>query len=551
MGRHDDYRSLPMTNQGDLSGIRQEKGASALIIAGAMVLLLGMAAIAIDLGAGFNERRQDQIAADIGSVAGALEWVVGSTSGIRDQALALTRSNLTSSYSNAEWQTIWESCMDPERTAEWNANGYLFQPVESPWTAGTPLDCISIDSRGYVRVRVPDQLTSAPFGGVIGSPSLTTHADAIAKILVRGVGGILPFGLPNSPGAGEQTCLSSAPTGLAGDPCSGSLAGNFGTLKARIFGDPEIPIPPNCTASPLGSTLAQNIAAGVDHPVVTAPSASVATEIRDQCFNVPVNTLETDVGFPNNGVEEGLVTGPIPFGFTPRLQQPHSDTPSWPAPYTQNVAGYDIDDIPLWAFLRDDLDDSPSADPADRVPTSCLKSEFDGSNTIDYYDPAGPDDFDGDGNSDSAASWQHMTICFAQYLGDSDVDGVVDSTPYSAILFVDGIEDDPSDPPEWGLIDSPRFSYVPEFWESTLGAGSSWNHIKRFRPIFLQGTWWKKGNDWAVHHPGEACSCPSNAYGMQQLSVFVVPDSALPLDLRGDPIPPSGPVNPYDVELFR
>ena len=50
---------------------KEESGAVAILIAISMVLLLGIAAIAIDLGAGFNERRQDQTSSDLAVVAGA------------------------------------------------------------------------------------------------------------------------------------------------------------------------------------------------------------------------------------------------------------------------------------------------------------------------------------------------------------------------------------------------------------------------------------------------------------------------------------------------
>ena len=43
-----------------------ELGASAVVVALSMLLLLGGTAIVVDLGAGFNERSQDQSAADAG-----------------------------------------------------------------------------------------------------------------------------------------------------------------------------------------------------------------------------------------------------------------------------------------------------------------------------------------------------------------------------------------------------------------------------------------------------------------------------------------------------
>ena len=75
------------------SGPESERGAAAILIASCLVLLLGMAAFAIDYGFGLNERRVDVAAADIGVMAGAVESL-GTTADIRDQILSFTRLNL-------------------------------------------------------------------------------------------------------------------------------------------------------------------------------------------------------------------------------------------------------------------------------------------------------------------------------------------------------------------------------------------------------------------------------------------------------------------------
>ncbi len=96
--------------------------------------------------------------------------------------------------------------------------------------------------------------------------------------------------------------------------------------------------------------------------------------------------------------------------------------------------------------------------------------------------------------------------------------------PYSAIMFSETLES------------NPRFAYVPQFYENTLGNGNSWLHIKRFKAIFLQGTWWKKGNTTLAFHPGEICAgCNANNYSMLQLSGFIMPNSALPARVTSGP----------------
>lgn len=527
--------------------VREEAGTSMLIITASLILLIGMAALALDLGAGFNERRQDQTAADFAVLAGALFAVQGGAE-VVDQALDVAELNLDTTYAPNEWQSLWEACVDP--AAERNAGGYNFVALDPPpgWTVTSPADwCISLDpALGLLRVRLPDQVVEAQFGGVIGTPSLTTSAVAVAKIFVVAPGGILPFGLPSGAGGGEHLCLSSAPSGIATDPCTGPLAGNFGVLKARLFGNDVLGTPENCTASPLGQVLAINIAVGVDHIIVTDPDGDPANEVRDECFNPFVDTMNTDTGFPNNGTEEGLV-GPVPGGFDPRLER-SSNT-------TTIVNGEEVDNTPAWDFLLTGTDgtnnlgnpdyggtNTPS-DMTDDAPASCDPASFT-SGPMDWDGDGVNDDYDGDGNADSRGSWQHFAICLRQYVGDFDFDGTKESTESSVVMINESI-----------LTNEARFAYVPQFWESTLGTGNDWLHIKRFRAVYLQSTGWKSGNDYLFHHPGENCPPPCNSGGwnMVQLSAFTLPDNALPPGLRGNPLPPgsNSQVIPFLTELYR
>lgn len=507
---------------------RRDHGATALVIAISMFVLMGFAALVVDIGAGFNERAQDQSAADAATLAGAGN-AVGGTGAIRDAALNYVAANISQTYSAGDWQTLWEGCTDPDK-------GATFQPVDSPWSGGT-LDCISIDPVGFVRVKVPNQILDTTFGNVIGFSNLAVSAAAEARLAPIGTGGVLPFGLASDVGDGDHTCLSSSPTGLADDPCVGSDSGNFGTLKGRQFGNPLIPTAVNCTASPLGNTLAVNIAVGLDHWVTVDDDADVTNEVRDHCFNLGVDTLNTDTGFPNNGAEQGLARGPVTGGLTPRLQQ-------GPFPKVNRFGDF-LDNKPLWDFLR-----SPTGsylDPGDTgfngaidFPRSCAGFDatgydWDGDGTTDSNI-----DWDGDGTNDENESWQHMAQCLEDY---------VNGGHYSSVMFrTDGPEANN------GLEDSPRFGYVPQFWEDDLGNGNSWLHVKRFKAVWLQGTWWKKGNTVKVFNPGEDCTgCTQSSYGMMQLSAFVLPDSALPEALRGDPPPGPGGngINPFRVELYR
>lgn len=488
-----------------------DRGTSAILIAFSMVLLMGIAAVVIDAtGAGFNERRQDQVSADVAASAGGVEVLLGasgtgaSTDDMVTAALASARSNLSTQYSNAEWQQLWEGCTDPNRNAEPGDN---FVALDSPsgWNVTDPSNwCMSVDAaKSLFRVRVPDQLVPTTFGGAIGFSELTTNAAAVVNFDEEG-GGVLPFGIPSGIADGVHHCLSEPPPGLSNDPCDMPDSGNFGVLKAKIFGSSPYN---GCNAAPSNPVLALNIAAGIDHMVLPALDADPANEIRDECFNFPVNTLETDTGFPQ-GVEDGLGTGSgLPAGETALLKQ-------GPQP-TENVAGNNLDDRPLWHWLLpgssgiyDDID----------APMTC--------------------------NPSSVSTWQDMGQCLEDYVAGG----------YSTVIFSTDLGDRSTN--NW----TPRFGYAPQFHESSLGPGNTWRHVARFRAIFIQGTWWKKGSNWKAHQPGEGCfddggastSCAGGgSHALKQVTSWIIPDEALPSELKGDPPGSAIGINPFVLRLIR
>lgn len=505
----------------------RERGATAVIVAASMILLIGIAAVAIDLGAGFNERRQDQVAADAGSLAGALEAINGATA-VTQEAADFVASNLETT--TAAMASSWISCVDPasERNAEPGDNfqSTVLANAAASWLGATPSSpsdwCMSFDPvKQLFRVRIPDQFVDTTFAGVIGSSSVSTGASAVTQIVTAAPGQILPFALDNGPSGGDHVCLSSGPTGLAVDPCDGSTTGNFGTLKGRQFGSPTLGTDENCNSSPVGQTLAQNIALGFDHVVVTDPDGLVSNEVRDVCKNPLVDTLNTDTGFPNNGTEAGLV-GPVPstsYGTpTARLRktftgsvvtQQFSDI--FNTPSTQP-----IDNTPLWDYLLPssvvDYGGLDATTTADDAPASCDP------------DPSGPLEID---------TWQEMVACLDDYANVG---------PSNAVIFDEDL-----------LQNSARFSYIPQFWESSLGTGNSWNHINRFRAVYINITVWKKGSNYGFHAPGEGCllgDCTTSGWAMKQVTAYTFPDNALPPLLRGDPIPPSPGLNPISEVLL-
>jgi hypothetical protein len=496
---------------------RLERGATAILVALSLFLLLGFAAIAIDLGLGFNERRQDQTAADIGVMAGAIE-TLGPNHQIRDLILDFTRRNVIATYTSADWQARWEGCMDPGRV-ELNADGFNFQPVAAPAGWDTPsgrLDCISFDAGGYVRVNLPQLEFETTFGQLMGIDELETSAAAVARIASRSGGGILPFALLSSAGQGQHVCMRDGSGGHAEEPCDGPDAGNLGALQSIHYGtQPEGPSR-NCNGIPKKDVVAVNIAYGIDHRIVLDPDGLAKNAVRDTCKNMDnglsPDTMNTFTGL-SSGVQEGLATGPVPDGLVaPRLQQ--GDNPK------RNVYGRPLDDKPLWEYIDPSLSVSVAA--PDDIPASCQRFTFDDSTQT-------PHDWDGDGSNDESESWEHLSACLGEYVAGA----------HTSPLFLETLEE------------SPRFGYVPQFWGNSFGSGNSWLTVRTFRATWLQGTWWKKGSKVTVFHPGESGTFTAGGkWGLIQVSGIIVPDTSLPGVLRGK-TPPGGGVNPFEPELFR
>ena len=371
------------------------------------------------------------------------------------------------------------------------------------WTVSSPW-CISIDPAGFVRVRLPGQAVETSFGRVLGVSQLQTGADAIARWASRGGGGLLPFGVLGNATTGENICLRDR-GGQPVPPCDGPDQGNFGAIESPQFGNVAL----GTTGCPMfgnkSAELAVNIVLGLDHRVVPDPDGQQSNEVRDTCGVInggsTPDTLNTFQGLAN-GVIEGLATGgnPLPNAFLPpRLQR--TSTPI-------SILGYPLDNKPLWQYIDPALT-SPS------VPASCVRSTFD--NALPDFD------WNGDGTPDRPESWEHMESCLLSYSAGN------------AVLFLETI------------AESPRFAYIPQFWENTWPNGNGWRHIRQFRATFVQTLWIKRGGNTAEFNPGEPFSLNGNGnISIFQLNGFLLPDAAL----RGTP-PPGGGLNPFIPELYR
>jgi hypothetical protein len=521
----------------------RDDGASAIIIAFTMVLVMGLAALVIDAtGAGFNERRQSQTAADTAVMAGAMGYVLGETDDVKvNNVLDVARANLDTEYSDAEWQALWEACQDPDINAVDVGTGTpeQFFPMANPFPSpSTPtLECVS-ESSSYIRVVIPNQEVDTTFGKVIGFDSLETYAVAIARIESdENANGLLPFGIPGGAADGEA-CLSTNPSGTAEPPCQGPTAGGFGAINSEFFGD--FFGSPSCSF-PGSPELAQNVALGIDHfvDVWSADSANAAgvsigdphpgnvtvggySDVSyDQCAIVggvvepqvsghefPANTLNADSGFSQAAaVEEGLISDATFFGEPSRLQNTSNPTQDLvKRRQGANNVVYPLDDRGPWDYLTGS--------------GACSSASYNGLNTD--------------------AKVALFQTCLSGYSGTSDI-------------F------------DTDIGDSPRFAWAPQYWHALAGTSNAWYPVEQYRMVFVGGLWFNcdassPGNCGAIFYPdadsedgnAEICDAQGSTcqlLNLDQMSAWILPDEAVPDSVRASF--PSGDPSPFVPTLYR
>lgn len=531
----------------------RERGATALFLAGSMVLLLGVAAIVLDLGVGYNDRNQQQIAADNAVMAGALDKAdfLGDAS-IVGSVMQFAQSNIRNLYSgpnDAAWVQLWRSCVDSGNTgwvplrepAGWAS--IATATVSAP-TGNETLDCVSQTS-SLLRVRTPDQLTDTSFGKVLGVQYIRTNAAAIAKAELNSpVPPMVPFGISGAAGPGEL-CFGSSPSGTAELPCTGPSSGTFGTILSELFGD--FLGTPNCGNPTSTNSIRINSAIGIDHLLDPWPNSggtvvvgsahprdsfvlnSLTETNRDACDlvgghavpvdGIPLNTLRVDTGFPSNELQSGLVSDDTFFGKMSRLQRwGEVSNPFRTVVARRTGTGpllWELDNRGPWYYLTTS---AASFDPR------CDKATY-----ISSMPTVGP-----------GSKVARFNQCISAYVSMGSTTELFDA----------------------GIANSPRFVWAPQYW-FTLPNGLSWEPIYKFRMSFLGGTWFKGGSpaDILVFYPDEDVNdstgpelCLPSGGGkchqltLWQLSAWYLPDSSLPLSVRSG-LP--GPNRPRVASLWE
>jgi hypothetical protein len=137
---------------------------------------------------------------------------------------------------------------------------------------------------------------------------------------------------------------------------------------------------------------------------------------------------------------------------------------------TVEISGYDIDNTPLWAFLNDD----------------------------------------GKALCGTPSNKADMITCLGNW------------KPSNGVIF------------DLALDSSPRWAWVPLFWENDLGTGNTDRTIREFRPVYLQTTLWKCNATTCsvVHEAGETPVGSGSNLEIEAVSGLQVPLGALPTAMQ-------------------
>ncbi len=483
----------------------RERGATAVLVAGSMFLLMGIAAIAIDYSAALNERRQDVGAADTAAIGGLLEAAVTTAANplqvAVDEAKQIANTNTPGTITDADWS----ACIDAEALVNPSTLGSLGIVNGSA--------CISFSADfTTMRVRIPDQDVPTTFGRVLGRDEISTFAAAEATLSssLEGGGGF-PSGLFS--GSGIEFCIkaSTAGAGVCGSPASG----NFGDFVPYFYTDVD-PGPSNttCTSGLTPAPLAWTMANGIDHFFGLAPAIDAGARLNGSgCPALPRPLFPDRVG-PGGGysaadITDGLVTGgTFGGGYAGRL-----DRGPFQGGGFSIFGGRTIDNVALWSYIRGDV-----------TTPSCVAARALGGSPADWD-----------------AAKQLMIDCLTDHTG---------------LLFTAD------------LSRTPRLASVPVYFQSSPVPNGADYDIREFAPIFIQSIWTNHGPQWTCdgdvvvtagescrHDPGMSGAITIAAPGQRTLvaaSALVLKCSHLPADVCQSTLNGGSPSDVFvRVELTR
>ncbi len=461
---------------------RDERGVVLVITTLLLVVLLGIAGLAIDLGYAYEQRRQVQNSADAAALGAAQD--LPSLTTTEGDAKSLSQTNLP----NGSFP--WSSCSDPGRLG-----------VSAP---DTP--CVSYDSSfTRLRVRLPQQSFPTFFGRAIGVNSTSTFATATARVVGAGFASIAPYALFSGFTAG-LACLKQGPSGHRIATCDDPSSGNFNLLDITQYGNATLNTPQRCGNSFERARAIDNIAIGADHMF----NVYNGTELVDGCGQPGPNTIPPRTGNDISAFDTGLVHG----GSTDTSDGGGARLKRGQYPKA-NVLGTQLDNKPLWEFI-------PELRPGQtlpNVPNSCERATFDSLLAT------------------TPTSQQQTTMQAALEQCVTDYE----TGKYTGLVFGANTNPFGKEVPVdlYDIQLSARFAYVPQFVQSTPPNGSSSNlNIAAFRAIFMEDVYAGCSNSCSVDFspgPWNTGTLGSTNQNTAAMTAWVFPAGMLPSSLQGNP----------------
>ena len=314
--------------------VASDQGAVAVLVAASLIMLMGFAALVVDVGAAMSERRQDQSAADMAALA-AVQFARGSanpaTAANNGASVAITVANSTLDNPAA---ANWATCSDPNRPTEFTR-------------VSTVSACVSFTANlQRSRVVIPTIEVATTFGRVLGRASISASAFAEAQGDLGQEGRVLPFGLPGGSANQTEVCLrAAASTNMTPPPCNGPEQGNFGTLEFAIYGNPTVGTIEDCRPNPQQG-LSTNMAAGIDHPLGIVDGQVRRDDQWCPIFNARPNHIFGQTGVGSN-LDDGMLDG-----SSYRLTSPMPGRLARGGNRLQVERNTSIDNTPLWSFIN-------------------------------------------------------------------------------------------------------------------------------------------------------------------------------------------------------
>jgi hypothetical protein len=349
---------------------RTDKGATAITIAIAMLLLMGFSALAIDGGNALGDRRVLASGADTGAL-GAIQFArpslidassvcFGIGGGLdneaacrgAEEAIEVIDGTLPGRFSPADWL----ACADPNRPIEFAAN---LSPLSR---------CISFtENFSKSRVKTPDTDLDTTFGALMGFDSIRTGANAEAQILHSATATVQPWAIGPTGAGNDQVCLmANSASNLDIPPCNGPASGNFGKLDLALYGNSLLGTPRICGNAMPQIKMATNIVVGTDHFLEEQwqiPGTIVNDFASCPILSERIDEVRTQTGNSENGIYRGYFTGIATPAREGRLmckgalsgstggEDPAAGLSSSSCVNVHNPFPETLDNTPLWTFI--------------------------------------------------------------------------------------------------------------------------------------------------------------------------------------------------------